>query len=785
MSTENELSVKITADNTELQSGLSGASSAVKDGLASWSSAFKDAEGAISGNVTNIVSSLMKVAPAIAIVAGALATLKIAKDSLSSFEQYADEVRHLQEYLGISAREASSLKVALDVLGVSSETYTSIVTRLERQLRSHADEYTRLGVVIRDVNTNAFLPTTQIIDNVVNKMREYKAGTDQIKVAMDLLGPRGAQVAFELMHLQEAMGMSKDQMDKLGLSMSESGVNAAHKFGMETRLLGEEWKAVKINIGQQVMPALSGLMGSLMNVGGPVINFVVEAVKILIETFDRLITAVKIVYTEVKAVFMSIGTLIGGTVAAVVQALSGDLKGAIATFRAASNDAGAEFGKANAKIYADSQALNARLKNLWNEPVGPKAPATSGSKSAPEDSAQAKKDLEAWVEAQHTKQEAVKQFADQWMAIEDNILARLKAAYGASSKEYQSELGRKIKMTQEYANQQKEIEATDAEMKKDAAEHAIAMKKEELAQEVALGKISKKQEYAALLEYENEKYALAMKALDDNAKTYENDKVKYEKVLAEKQKLTEKYELAVKKLADQETLQYYTDWKNTMMSVAGIFEQGLNTMLTSHKSFNQQMKSLLDQLAMYFINDYIKKTVSNWLFKEQQEYSISQMYSKLKQVLGMEDAASEELTATTSASLVGATNALKAGSNIAVAATGAASAVAPTPYIGPALALAAAAAMIAGLAIYKSQASAAEGFDVPSGMNPLTQIHSEEMVLPARLANVIRDLATGGKGGSSSTYNITALDTKSFMSRNGSQILKGIKGHMRNLNRRF
>ncbi len=40
--------------------------------------------------------------------------------------------------------------------------------------------------------------------------------------------------------------------------------------------------------------------------------------------------------------------------------------------------------------------------------------------------------------------------------------------------------------------------------------------------------------------------------------------------------------------------------------------------------------------------------------------------------------------------------------------------------------------------------SAAGGYDIPSGENPLTQLHEKEMVLPAQYADVIRGLANNG-----------------------------------------
>lgn len=54
----------------------------------------------------------------------------------------------------------------------------------------------------------------------------------------------------------------------------------------------------------------------------------------------------------------------------------------------------------------------------------------------------------------------------------------------------------------------------------------------------------------------------------------------------------------------------------------------------------------------------------------------------------------------------------------------------------------ASAGMTAGLAI--ADASAEGGYDIPAGVNPLTQLHEKEMVLPRAQADVIRGLAVGG-----------------------------------------
>lgn len=57
--------------------------------------------------------------------------------------------------------------------------------------------------------------------------------------------------------------------------------------------------------------------------------------------------------------------------------------------------------------------------------------------------------------------------------------------------------------------------------------------------------------------------------------------------------------------------------------------------------------------------------------------------------------------------------------------------------------------------------SAEGGFDIPAGVNPLTQLHEKEMVLPAEHAETIRSMGGGG-GGDVHNWHISAMDSRSF-----------------------
>lgn len=63
-----------------------------------------------------------------------------------------------------------------------------------------------------------------------------------------------------------------------------------------------------------------------------------------------------------------------------------------------------------------------------------------------------------------------------------------------------------------------------------------------------------------------------------------------------------------------------------------------------------------------------------------------------------------------------------------------------------------------GAAMYaeaQSFAVAEHGYDVPAGINPMTQLHAREMVLPANLADTVRGMAAAGGGGREEHHTYT------------------------------
>lgn len=75
----------------------------------------------------------------------------------------------------------------------------------------------------------------------------------------------------------------------------------------------------------------------------------------------------------------------------------------------------------------------------------------------------------------------------------------------------------------------------------------------------------------------------------------------------------------------------------------------------------------------------------------------------------------------------------------------------------------------AGNAFTGATMSAAGGFDIPAGINPVTQLHAREMVLPEKYADVIRDLAAGQSGAGGMQVSVQVDASGSNVAGNGPQ----------------
>jgi len=173
--------------------------------------------------------------------------------------------------------------------------------------------------------------------------------------------------------------------------------------------------------------------------------------------------------------------------------------------------------------------------------------------------------------------------------------------------------------------------------------------------------------------------------------------------------------------------------KTTSNAMVSSFTSGLLKMAEGTQTFGQLVRNLGNQMAQHFLKTVVDPMISGWLRGIQASVTAT-IFGNAK-VTAANDAAAAHNAATNAAAHK------KSITGDAAAAAGAAyramSGIPPAPLWG---ALASAAAYAGVMAFEGMVPSASGGWDIPAGLNPLAQLHAQEMVLPARYANPMRDM---------------------------------------------
>jgi hypothetical protein len=190
------------------------------------------------------------------------------------------------------------------------------------------------------------------------------------------------------------------------------------------------------------------------------------------------------------------------------------------------------------------------------------------------------------------------------------------------------------------------------------------------------------------------------------------------------------------------------------------------------------LSNIFKSIALEFANLSIKMVVQ-WVSDRAREIFASQAAATAKTAAAVEGAA-------TSKAISAKTGLAAIMSDAYEAAAGAYKATVGIPYVGPILAPIAAGVAFAGVAAFGSGIASAEGgYDIPAGVNPITQLHEKEMVLPKAQAEAVRSMADGDGMGGAIHFHIHSLDSKDaarYFKENGHHIASALKQQVRNFN---
>lgn len=755
----------------------------------------------VVGKATTAATDGLKTA-----VAGLAAAFTAAAIATRVKEQIdlADALDESAQKASTSAQSLSTLAYAAKFGSIDLDTLTGSLGKLSKVMfdadtgnKKAAATFQALGISIRDQEGNLRASDVVLVD-LAERFSTMPEGAQKSALAMELFGKSGAQLLPFLNMGRDGIEELREEARKLGLEISDETAAAAGELNDKLDKMHSRVEGVWRQLGTRLIPTLSAAADGLEGASskGSVLNAAMTAIDV---TLKGLIIS----GAAVGAVFKDVGTVVGGVAAAVTAAASGDFQGARNILGMMTDDLqknGKAFedyarkvwngesapssGPAKPKAAVDTSAIAAasgsgassrvsqwdneldlmklahqrqmaeqgifvefsreRERDFW------KTKLDTAKMSSEERFAVEKKYLatvqsinseafNAQIAAERNRMaEMEKNYAAQ-LASAESIAQRMQEAYGADSKQFADAQRQLIKLQQQADDQRRQLQDLALADERNARAQSIELQRQEAQAAFDLGLINRRQLLQQELDYQAQLFEIQRQALERRRETAdpEKDPVTHQQVLNQLLEQERTYQLQRRKL----TIQLDQEKGGPAGSVFSTFESSFASaadgMLNRAQSWRQSMVGIFSATGSAFVQELAVKPLAAYLASMAKRLLLTSSTTATE--AGMETAAAgAKMAASAAASTVQVAN------NAVVAGTGAAASQAPIPLIGPGLAAVAMAAMLATvLAMGSSVRSARGGFDIPAGINPLTQLHEQEMVLPAQYANVIRGLAGG------------------------------------------
>ena len=642
-------------------------------------------------------------------------------NKLNEIAERGASMRENAEIFNLSTTALQGLQVVAASTGVSSEKLERTMATLEQKMRTAGET----GGQAAEKFNQLGITTEELRDptfTVQDAMEKLGASTNSNAELLSVLGARGAAVIPMLRELANNHDAVSDAAARVGaLTTEETGALAGYRGQVEITAAALDNFKSRIAIG--VIPAMETLLNEMAKAA---------------TDMDSATTASDLFKVAIEAVGEEVFAFIG-QVKDIVDALAMVGRVGVLTFtdlgKAVVDATHGRFSQAARDMGQYAYDIKGAWQGMWDS-------FDANSREAGE----RLKSLQDAVEAKPIQAPALPQAST---ALLPDLSKQAETIEQQMDKAF-DEIERSAASKMEQAFNQIKASAADSakaqeESQTGSIDRQIAAVQElgrthqlgnsqELAQETAL----LNQKWAAEKEYYDKLKSLYAENTERLASTSSQEEAAYQKHLDALEKAQATSATAMQK-----------DWTKMSDQIAAGFSRAIDGMITKNRTFAQTVLSLGQSLVTGLINNFVKMGVA-WVEQE---------------ILKM-------IASRTSAAGVVAASAGAAG-----AAGTASFAAAPWPIDLGAAGFGAAMAAVAG-----SFAVAEQGYDIPSGINPMVQAHAREMVLPAAESDVIRDMADGGSSGGGLHVHLQSHDTKGFtqqLRNSSSDLHKALTGYVK------
>lgn len=738
--------VRVSANVGSLERGMEQAAQSVENGARRMDGSLKDA----GDNMAGVASVVRSAFASVAAVAAAAFSFVAIKNAAEETVKYTEAAMDLGRAMGVSATDASVWISVLDDIGATQGELSAASRGLTMNLTKNEDSLNAMGLATRDAN-GKLRPMNDLMLDAIAVVNSYKEGTDRNAAAQEVFGRSVNGSSKLLLASREAAEETERKMRDLGMVVGQDNVEAWRDYDQASDDANLTGKALQITIGQALIPVMTAFKSSLVSIGPEL----VKIARVAMETFLGVIDLVRMV----KQAVVSVGTDIGAVAAATALAFKGDFAGAMIVFKERAADAIKETQRLKDLWNGTGDSFLGKFRQKFTASDAPAEggndfqapPGASGSKG---NSKKADGPIDAlgsgsFITSDKGVAEMIREQQEAINRMNGEMAADAERAAKAAADSYKRASDLKMQADVVWLNSATNARLAVVDADESAARHAVDM-----------GAMSHEQLLEQQAGFEQRRNEIIQASLNERLAMVDptEDPVSYAQIKAAIEELEMQHQLRMTEIKNGAELERNQYQLGAMNSIQSSMASNLQSLMMGQVSLANFIRATWTGVLSSITGALAKSVAEN----------IALM---LKQAAAGKAIRLKEIMADAYA-----------------AAAGAYKAVVSIPYVGPFLAPVAAGVAFAGVTAYGTMASAAGGYDIPAGMNPITQLHAREMVLPAKQADVIRGLADGeagggGGGGPSIIVNVTSHDTqgvRDLFMNNQPVLIEAIKNAYRN-----
>ena len=284
------LRVNIVGDSSSAERSLTNVSKSV---------------GTSSSAMGRVGSTLAGIGSAVSGVATKVASF--ATSGANDFADWARQVAGLQKVMGGTTEEASRLAYQAKILGVDSGALAKGMQFLAKDIAGGGKGLAALGISARDASGN-IKPMPELMKEIAAKLQGIPPGAQRTAAILKIFGKSGMDLTPILTANASQMDALGQESDALGYTLDSKATASVKNHAQEQRRMQAAFAAVKMQIGQALMPVLTDLGKMFAERIVPIIKDVVKwtkdhegVVKVLIGVLAGFVVVLKAINAATSA----------------------------------------------------------------------------------------------------------------------------------------------------------------------------------------------------------------------------------------------------------------------------------------------------------------------------------------------------------------------------------------------------------------------------------------------------------------------------------------------------